>query len=141
MPTGLCCRLERISVWCFRYLPLQAKTRLPNEMHNAPSSFRLFARAKQQHANAKRSLPLPLPPPLRNFTTFLSATSNSALTLGPPAPALSCAVHFARSSELVVACTTSYLLCLRLFTPSPLRFLLTPGEHTFSPHHAGHLSR
>jgi hypothetical protein len=78
---------------------------------------------------------------LHNFTTFLSATSNSAVTLAPPVPALSCAIHSAESSELAVIITAKDLLFFRLFTPSPLRFLLTPGEHPTSPHHAVHLTR
>jgi len=57
MPTGQCRRLERISVWCFRYSPLQAKTHLPDEMHNAPSSllFVCTSQTPEQHANTKRA--------------------------------------------------------------------------------------
>lgn len=114
-----------------RTFPMRCTTLLP-------LSFRLclFARAKQQHANAKRAH-------FRfhhRFATFLSATLTSAFTLAPSTPALSRAVRFARRSELAAIDTLRYLLCLRFSIPSPLHSLLTPGEPPPSPLHTLHLA-
>jgi hypothetical protein len=116
-----------------RTFPMRCTTLLP------PSVCLHEPNARATYKHETRSLPLP--PPLHLFTTFLSATSSSAFTLAPPVPALSCAIHSAESSELAVIITAKDLLFFRLFTPSPLRFLLTPGEHPTSPHHAVHLTR